>query len=99
MLGWTVLKAWMAACWKVSWNVDPLALSVPVSLLPPDEELLAEELPLAEGLPLPDELQAARAKLAATSATPAVVTPWMRTRCIFRYPSLVTRRASPQGLP
>jgi hypothetical protein len=36
MPGWTDLNAWMAACWNVVWNDDPLALSVPESFeLPP----------------------------------------------------------------
>ena len=57
MLGWTDLKAEMASCWKVGWNVDPLALSVPLRLA----ELLDEppagaeepEPPLGEELLLP----------------------------------------------
>jgi hypothetical protein len=44
MPGCDDLKAEMAACWKVSWNVDPLALSVPLRL-----ELLEEEPPAAAG--------------------------------------------------
>ena len=87
MLGWTDLKAGMAACWKVSWNVDPLPLSVPESLaVPPplpDEELLPE------GLLDELELQAARDKAIATRVTPAVVTPLMRTRCILDTPLLL----------
>jgi hypothetical protein len=62
MLGWTDLKLWMAVCWKVSWKVDPLALSVPLRLLdeePPPEELL-------------DELQAASDKAIAVRAAPAI---------------------------
>jgi hypothetical protein len=96
MPDWTDLKAWMADCWKVSWNVDPLALSVPERL----ELLLDEdELLLGDELLLPDEPQAASDKPNATTATPAVVTPWMRTRFISDTPLLVTHRASPQGLP
>jgi hypothetical protein len=62
MLGWSDLKLWMAVCWKVSWKVDPLALSVPLRLLddvPPPEELL-------------DELQAASDKAIAVRAAPAI---------------------------
>jgi hypothetical protein len=84
MPDWTDLKLAMASCWKVVWKVDPLPLSVPESaalldegLLPPDGELLLDE-----------ELQAAIDK-AAARATPAVAPAWMRTRCIFRYPSIV----------
>jgi hypothetical protein len=64
MFGWTDLKAAMASCWKVSWKVDPLALSVPLRLLddePPPEELL-------------DELQAASDKAIAVRAAPAITT-------------------------
>jgi hypothetical protein len=35
------LKLEMAACWKVSWNVDPLPFSVPLRE-PLDDELLDE---------------------------------------------------------
>src|SRR5271165_3277325 len=88
MLGWTDLKAGMAACWYGSWNVDPLALSVPESLavLPP---LLDDELLPDAGLLDELELQAARAKAIATRETPAVVTPLTRTRCIFDTPLLL----------
>jgi hypothetical protein len=75
MFGWTDLKAAMASCWKVSWNVDPLALSVPLSLEPPDEEdapPLADEPPAAELLL--DEEQAPRVSANATTETPAAVT-------------------------
>jgi hypothetical protein len=81
-LGWTDLKLWMAVCWKVSWNVDPLPLSVPESLA----ALLDEDgLALDEELVLPDELQAANDK-AAARAIPAVALTWMRTRCISDTP-------------
>ena len=68
MPDWTDLKAWMAACWKVSWNVDPLALRVPdrAALLDEDEP---PELP-----PPPEELQAATNEAIATVASPTVVT-------------------------
>jgi hypothetical protein len=65
MLGWVDLKLWMAVCWKVSWKLDPLALSVPVRLLdeePPPEELL-------------DELQAASDRAIAVRAAPAITAP------------------------
>jgi len=84
MLGWTDLKAGMAACWYGSWNVDPLALSVPESLaaaLLPDEDGLA----LDDELLVPEELQAARDK-AAARAIPAVALTWIRTRCILDTP-------------
>jgi hypothetical protein len=65
MLGWVDLKLWMAVCWKVSWKLDPLALSVPLRLLdeePPPEELL-------------DELQAASDRAIAVRAAPAITAP------------------------
>ena len=69
----------MAACWKVSWNVDPLAFSVPerLELLPP---------PLLLLLLLPDELQAAENKAKPMTARPAVVTRCLRRRCISGTP-------------
>src|SRR5215467_7652117 len=70
MLGWTVLNCWMAACWKVSWNVDPLPLSVPER----------PELPLDPPPPL--DPQAAVNAVIATRATPAAVKRWTRRRCM-----------------
>jgi hypothetical protein len=57
-------------------------LSVPESLA----ELLDEGELLGDELLLPDELQAASDKPIAARATPAAVTPWMRTRCISDTP-------------
>src|SRR6266516_544465 len=76
MPDWTDLNAWMAACWKGSWKVDPLAFSVPLRLLdePPPEEVL-------------DELQAASDKAIAVRAAPAITALRLRTRCIFNIPS------------
>jgi hypothetical protein len=75
-LGWTCLKLWAAACWKVSWNVDPLPLSVPerAALLLPDE---AEALP-EEDPPPPDDEQAATNEAIATVDNPTVAARWMR---------------------
>ena len=71
--GWIDLKLWMAVCWKVVWNVDPLAFTVPESLaaalLLPDEGLLLAPEPLLDPL----ELQAARDK--AATVTPAAASP------------------------
>src|SRR5215831_20079640 len=75
MPDWIDLKFWMAVCWKMSWNDDPLPLSVPLRLLDPEPPPVVD-----------DELQAARAKAAAARAAPAA-TPWMRTRCISDIPS------------
>jgi hypothetical protein len=69
----------MAACWKVSWNVDPLAFSVPERL----ELLLPPPLLL---LLFPEELQAAENKAKPMTASPAVVTRCIRRRCISGTP-------------
>jgi hypothetical protein len=86
MFGWTDLKAAMASCWKVSWNVDPLPLRVPLRLAePPDEELLLlDEPPLGVELLL-DEEQAPRVRARATTETPAAVTCCLYRSCIFQY--------------
>src|SRR5215831_4715745 len=69
MLGWIDLKLCMAVCWKVSWNVDPLPLSVPER----------PELPPPPPPPLDDEPQAATNKAIAARASPATV-----NRCLCR---------------
>jgi hypothetical protein len=86
MFGWTDLKAAMASCWKVSWNVDPLPLRVPLSLAePPDEELLLlDEPPLGVELLL-DEEHAPRVRASAATETPAAVTCCLYRSCIFQY--------------
>jgi hypothetical protein len=86
MFGWTDLKAAMASCWKVSWNVDPLPLRVPLRLAePPDEELLLlDEPPLGVELLL-DEEQAPRVRARATTETPAAVTYCLYRSWIFQY--------------
>src|SRR5260370_37286041 len=88
MPDWTDLKAEIASCWKVSWNVEPLALSVPLRAAPPDEEdapPLDEEpaggvgdVELAEG-------HADRPSAVAMTATPTVATCCLRRRCISGY--------------
>src|SRR6516162_749348 len=65
----------MAVCWKVSWKLEPLPLSVPLRLLP-------EELPVVL-----DELQAVIDKATAARAAPATTAPCLRTRCISEIPS------------
>jgi hypothetical protein len=64
----------MAACWKGSWNVEPLALSVPerLGLSPPEPPVLL----------LDDELQAARDKAVTTRASAVVVMCRTRRRCM-----------------
>jgi hypothetical protein len=92
MPDWTDLKAWMAACWKVSWNVDPLPFRVPdraALLLDEDELLLLDEEPL-----LPEDPQAATNEAIAAVASPTVVMRptviprWMRRRCMSKNPIL-----------
>src|ERR1700760_1472058 len=86
--------AWMAACWNVVWKVDPLAFSVPetlvgAALLPPPL-LLADALLLAPPEPPPDDEQAATSATAARLTPPAAAAFWMRTRCILKEPLFLT---------
>jgi hypothetical protein len=80
MPDWTDLKAAIAASWKVSWNVDPLPLSVPerFELLPPDVEL-----PLGAELVVDEELHAAASRAVAARATPTVVARLVRRSCML----------------
>jgi hypothetical protein len=84
------LKFEIASCWKVSWNVDPLPLSVPLSaaaeLLLDEAPLEEEELLLGEDEVLLDEEQAPRVSASPTTATPAVVTCCLDRSCIFSTP-------------
>jgi hypothetical protein len=86
MFGWIDLKAAMASCWNVSWNVDPLPLRVPLSLAPPDDED-EDALPLepAGGELLLDEEHAPRVSARATTETPAAVTCCLYRSCISQY--------------
>jgi hypothetical protein len=92
-LGWTDLKAEMAACWKASWNEDPLPLSVPLTAA----ELLDEppagepEPPLAGGLLLLDEEHAPRTSAKAATETPAAATCCLYRSCIFSTPQFSLR--------
>src|SRR6202040_2908072 len=87
----TDLKAEMADCWKTVWNVEPLPLSVPLTL-----ELLAAAgallLPV-DALLLDDELEEEEhaARATAQTASPAVVTCRLRRRCISGTPYRVYR--------
>jgi hypothetical protein len=85
MFGWTDLKAAMASCWKVSWNVDPLPLRVPLSLAPPDEDEDALPLEPAGGELLLDEEHAPSVSASATTETPAAVTCCLYRSCISQY--------------
>jgi len=87
MPGCTDLKAEMAACWKVSWNDDPLALSVPLRLLDEEPPPAAEPEPLlAGGLLLLDEEHAPRTSAKAATETPAAATCRLYRSCIFSTP-------------
>jgi hypothetical protein len=73
----------MALCWKVSWKVDPLALSVPLTAAPlllDEDALVAAPLPLLAGGVEEelDEEHAARDRAVATAAAPTVATRCLR---------------------
>ena len=71
----TFLKAAMAPCWKLVWNVDPAPLIVPLAvealvLVLADELAAGDELDVAAGVVVLDEEDdehAARAMAAATA--------------------------------
>src|SRR5487761_1627500 len=75
----------MAACWKVSWKVDPLPLSVPVSLVLLPDVLLGEEL------------QAAIETAVTPMASAAVVTRWTRRCCMLNNSNLRLPQAPDGG--
>ncbi len=78
----------MAACWKVSWNDDPLALSVPLRLaeLLDEPQAGAEPEPLLGEELLPDEEHAPRTSAMATTETPAAAACFLYRSCIFSTP-------------
>ena len=69
------------------WNVDPLPLSVPVSLAPLLDDALDDAVLPVDALLLldEDEEHAARDRAVATTATPTVVTCCLRRNAIFGY--------------
>jgi hypothetical protein len=82
------LKPEMAACWKLVWNVEPLALIVPFTAAELEEELAAE-VAAAAGVDAAEELDdeldeehAARAS-AATTAPPATAACLLPRSCIY----------------
>jgi hypothetical protein len=80
MPDWTDLKAAIAASWKVSWNVDPLPLSVPERFV-----LLPDPLPLPLAVVV-EELQAEAIRAVAARATPTVVARLIRRSCMSYTP-------------
>jgi len=98
MPDWTDLKLEIASCWKVSWKVDPLPLSVPLTaaLLAEEEALLLDDVLLLVDDEL-DEEHAARAT--AQTASPAVVTCRLRRRCISGTPYRVYRVWAAESSP
>jgi len=89
MPDWTVLKPEIAACWKLVWNVEPLALIVPLTGAELAVELAAgdddvEPAGVDEVDDVVDELEdehAARA-IAATTAPPATAACLLPRSCI-----------------
>jgi hypothetical protein len=76
----------MAACWKLVWNVEPLALSVPLTAAALEEVLAAgvdapDDAAAAELDDELDEEQAAMAS-AATTAPPATAACLLPRSCI-----------------
>jgi|SRR5580692_226448 hypothetical protein len=90
MFGSTDLKAEIAVCWKLVWNVEPAALIVPLAVLV--EALLDEDAPLLVVAPVDaplvdeDEEHAARATDVATTATPAITACFLPRLCISGTP-------------
>jgi hypothetical protein len=89
MFGSEDLKAEIAVCWKLVWNVEPAALMVPLAVLV--EALLDEDAPLLVVAPVDallvdeDEEHAARATDVATTATPVITACFLRRYCISGY--------------
>jgi hypothetical protein len=84
MFGCVALNAEIAACWKFVWNVEPLALIVPLAAAALEDDPVAAEDPADVGAELDvvlDEEQAARAS-AATTAPPATAACLLPRSCI-----------------
>src|SRR5262249_52509966 len=69
MPGWTDLKPEMASSWKVSWNVDPLPMSVPLRAAPAEG---AAPPPSEESPPGASGEHPARARAVAAMAAAAI---------------------------
>jgi hypothetical protein len=93
----TDLKAEIEACWKVFWNEDPLASSVPLAEVVPDVELL----PVDGGEEL-DEEHAATDRAITTTAPPIAVACFLPRSCIcisLLVGFMVSRRDEQHGQP
>src|SRR5689334_6268124 len=84
MLGWIALKPETASSWKVSWNVDPPALSVPLRAAPLDVATLPSAI---KALPGAELAHPARTR-AVTAAAPAAACRGRRS-CIAGTPYAV----------
>src|SRR5215469_12810206 len=89
----------MAACWKLSWNEDPLPFSVPLRLEEPPPPDVAVPVPVEPplGAEVPDEEQAPRASVNATTATPAVAVCFLYRSRIFSTPFPAAMSAASDG--
>jgi hypothetical protein len=92
MLGFDDLKAEIAPCWKLVWNVEPAPLIVPLAVAALADVLAAGELAAAEaGAELEDDDEdehAARAMAAATA--PLAATTCLPRNCIRNSPCSVS---------
>src|SRR5215472_13340558 len=98
MPDWTDLNAWRAACWKLSWNEDPLPLSVPLRLAepPPAVEVPADEPPPGAEVVVLEE-HAPSVSASATTATPAAATCCLYRSRIFSTPFPAAMSAASDG--
>lgn len=74
------MKAAIAACWKVSWRVDPLPLRVPLAAADDDVAAGALVAPVEEVDEL--ELEEHAARRATAAAPPTVATYFTPRSCI-----------------
>ena len=82
------MKAEIAVCWKLVWNVEPAALMVPLAVLELLELLADDPLVLlvdAEDEE-PDEEHAPRDRVVATTIAPIAATCCLRPSCISTTP-------------
>jgi hypothetical protein len=99
MFGEAALNAWIAACWKFVWNVDPAALIVPLTEAEDDDEVLpaAGVVEVDDDEDELDEEHAASSAIAMT-APPAVTACFLPRSCITSISSWLLIYARYQGL-